>query len=191
MRLVPLAALLAACAHTTGPQPAVGPTVGSPELQCPPGTQPNGYDPPDGLEVWCTLMRADGKIVREGPSITWHPSGVAKASEGSFSADTKNGVWTTFYPTGTPESRGEYVMGKKEGLWTTFAVTGEKTAEGPFVGGVEQGPWTFWNTDTLTRAEGVYVLGGRDGVWIDYSPEGKAVRERIYREGRLISQREL
>lgn len=191
MRLVCFAALVVGCTPKTAPHPAAGPTPGSPELHCPPGTQPNGFDPPDGIEVWCSLTRGDGKIVREGPSIAWHPSGVAKSSEGAWSDDVMTGEWSTFYPTGTVEQRGTYTNGRKDGMWTSFAVTGEKTAEGEFVGGLEQGQWTFWNIDTLTRAEGVYVLGKRDGVWLDYSPEGKALRERIYRDGRLISQREL
>ncbi len=179
-----------ACAARSTPQPVTGPQPGHPDLHCPPGTTPAGFPPPEGYAVWCELTRADGKVVREGPSITFHPGG-AKDAVGSYAADRPEGEWITYYPTGTPKDQGSYVQGRKEGTWVTFAPAGEKISEGSFSAGLEQGPWTFWSTETLSRAEGAYVLGERDGTWVDYSPEGKPVRERIYRGGRLVSQREL
>ncbi len=167
-----------------------GPPKGHPDLQCPPGALPEGYGPPTGTSVWCVLALPDGRRVKEGPTIEWHANG-ARSLDGRFAQDQRVGEWVTFHPTGTPETRGGYTANRKEGVWTTWAATGEKIAEGPFVNGVEHGGWTFWNTDTLTRIEGSFVLGAKDGRWLDYSPEGKPTRERIFREGRLITQREL
>lgn len=187
---VVLVLLLGGCAKRSDAVVDAGPPKGHPDLQCPAGTAPEGYGPPVGKSAWCVLALPDGRRVKEGPSMEWHDTGT-RAVTGSWSNDRMSGEWVRYYPTGTPESRGAYLNGKKDGVWTTFAATGEKTAEGPFVDGVEHGNWTFWSTDTLTRTEGAYVLGNRDGRWLDYSPEGKPVRERIYRDGRLVTQREL
>ena len=189
-------AKLAAFLFLTGcpPKPVTvtGPgwPVGHPDLQCPAGTAPNGYAPPHGWEVWCEKPLPNGTSLREGPSLTWHANEQRKA-EGSYADGRQNGPWLYWFPTGTPESQGSFAMGAKEGVWTTFQANGERSSEGQFVSGAEHGPWTFWNADVLTRTEGSYVLGNRDGVWLDYGPDDKPVRERIYREGRMITMREL
>lgn len=181
---------LAACVRHVSNGVDSGPPKGHPDLQCPAGTSPEGYGPPVGRSAWCLLTLPDGHRVKEGPAIEWHENGARKVT-GQWSQDRQVGEWVTYHPTGTPESRGTWVAGKKDGVWTTWAPTGEKVGEGPYVDGVEHGAWVFWNVETLVRTEGNYVLGGRDGRWLDYSPEGKATRERIYRDGRLVTQREL
>ncbi len=167
-----------------------GPAKGHPDLRCPVGARPEGFGPPNGRAAWCVLSLPDGRTVKDGPALEWHENGAIAAS-GAWADDLQTGEWIRYFPTGTPESRGTYVAGKKDGVFTTFAPGGEKVAEGPFVNGAEHGAWTFWNTETLVRTEGAYVLGDRDGVWRDYTPEGKATRERVYRDGRLVTQREL
>ena len=164
--------------------------VGHPDLKCPAGTQPAGYAPPHGWEVWCEKLLPNGQKLREGPSIGWHPN-EQKRSEGSYADGKQHGPWLYWYPTGTPESQGGFALGVKEGVWTTYAAGGETTSEGQFVGGQEHGPWVFWNTDAATRTEGSFVLGARDGVWLDYGPDDRPVRERTYRDGRMVTMREL
>jgi hypothetical protein len=187
---VVVVAALAGCVKSSAAVLDAGPAKGHPDLVCPAGASAEGYGPPVGRESWCMLTLPDGRLVREGAAIEWHDNGARKVS-GNYAQGRKTGEWVTYHPTGTPEARGTYLNDKKDGVWTTWAPTGEKIAEGPYVDGVEHGAWTFWTVETLVRTEGNYVLGGRDGKWIDYSPEGKATRERIYREGRLLSQREL
>lgn len=182
--------VLAGCPPKPGA--ATGPElpVGHPDLKCPAGTAAAGYAPPNGWEVWCEKFLADGTEVREGPSISWHPNEQRKA-EGSWADGKQHGPWLYWFPTGTPESQGSFAMGNKEGVWTTFQSNGERASEGQFVSGAEHGPWVYWNTDALTRTEGSYVLGNRDGIWRDYGPDDKPVRERVYRDGRMITMREL
>jgi hypothetical protein len=181
---------LAGCPPKTAAVVDTGPPKGHPDLHCPAGTVPNGYGPPVGREAWCEITLADGHTQKEGPTLSWHENG-QRALSGNYAAGMQIGDWVTYYPTGTPESQGQYAGGKKEGVWVTWATSGEKIAEGPFVAGQEHGAWVFWDTATLSRSEGQYVLGGRDGTWLDISPEGKPTRERIYRGGRLLTQREL
>lgn len=161
-----------------------------PDLQCPPGSMGVGTPPPEGTEVWCEVRLTNGTLVREGPSIQWYANG-RKRSEGAYVVDQRHGPWLYWFPTGGPEAQGTYASGVKEGTWTTYAAGGSRASEGQFVGGREHGIWTFWDESGERRTEGEFVLGARTGRWLDHGPDGTAVRERIYREGRLVSQREL
>ncbi|HHO54404.1 MAG TPA: hypothetical protein ENK18_26915 [Deltaproteobacteria bacterium] len=182
--------LLAGCGASSRARNDLATLPVHPDLQCPPGTLGAGTPPPKGTEVWCEMRLATGALVREGPSIQWHPNG-RKRAEGSYVADQRHGPWLFWYPTGNPEAQGSYTSGVKEGAWTTYDASGSRTSEGLFIGGQEHGMWTFWDDAGARRTEGEFVLGARTGRWLDHGPDGIAVRERIYREGRLVSQREL
>lgn len=160
-----------------------------PELQCPPGTWAAGQGPPEGLEVWCEV-RSPTDAVRQGPSITWHPNG-RRAAEGSWVGGKRHGEWKVWHANGTPSGRGTYSHGLREGVWTFYHPDGTRESEGAYVGDQQHGTWVFWSADALTRTEGRFELGLRTGRWIDHDPGGLPVRERIYREGRLVNQREL
>ena len=76
-------------------------------------------------------------------------------------------------------------------MWTSYHPSGDRASEGQMVDGKENGRWTYWNNETLSRTEGEYILGDRDGIWMDFGPDDRPLRERTYRAGRLVSQREL
>ena len=192
MRLAPtmlLAVVALMGCRKDPPLPAIA-VPAHPDLQCPPGTLPAGTAPPQGDTVWCEITNAAGLKVREGPSLEWHPNERRRA-EGSYVAGERHGEWLYWYATGSPEARGSYAIGVKEGVWTTYHPNGDRASEGMFVGGAEHGPWVFFDPTSGTRTEGEYVLGERTGPWIDYGEHGRPVRERIYRNGRVIDQREL
>jgi hypothetical protein len=196
LRSAPNAFLLLAVLAVVGckkpvppPQPEPEPVPLHPDLICPTGTEATGAPPPAGREVWCNKALPTGKSMKQGPMITWH-SNEQKASSGEFNADRESGPWLYWYPTGLPEMQGTFTSGVKNGVWTTFHPNGDRQSEGEYVDGREHGAWVYW-TEQLTRIEGVWVLGLRDAIWLDYSPEDVAVRERVYRSGRLVSQREL
>jgi hypothetical protein len=183
-------ATLAGCPPKAPPE---APTAQQPvyaDIACPPGTLVAGQAPPLGQEVWCQRPNPDGTFTKVGPSITWHSNG-RKASEGAFREGKKDGPWLFWYPTGTPERQGTYAFGVPEGVWTSYHPNGERASEGQMVDGEEHARWTYWNAETLTRVEGEYVLGERDGTWMDFGPDDRPIRERTYRSGRLVSQREL
>jgi len=190
MAIVMAAALLMGCPPKAPPQSTANPGPAYSEITCPLGTVVAGYAPPTGSEVWCQRPNLDGTFTRHGPAITWHGNG-EKASEGSYREGKSDGPWLYWYPTATPERQGSYALGKPEGVWTSYHPNGERASEGQMVDGKEHGRWTYWNAETLTRIEGEYILGDRDGVWMDFGPDDRPVRERIYRTGRLVSQREL
>ena len=177
------------CPPKEVPLPPPPPPEGHPELVCPAGTRPAGYPPPMGFEVWCVRPTVTGGTVKEGPSIAWHPN-QARRAEGSYVDGKPNGPWTTYFATGGPESQGSYKLGVKDGPWTTFHPNGAQASVGSYVDGVEHGLWRYWDEASSWRTEGNYVFGQKDGVWLEYSGTEHPVRERIYREGRLVTVRE-
>jgi hypothetical protein len=180
----------AGCAPKPPPAAPSAPAPLFSEFTCPPGTELAGAAPPVGVEVWCSRPMPDGTKVRSGPSLSWHGNG-QKQSQGAYLQDKREGPWLYWYPTGTPERQGSYSNGKPDGVWTSYHPTGDRSSEGQMVDGKENGRWTFWNNESMTRTEGEFLLGERDGVWMDFGPEDQPVRERSYRTGRLVSQRDL
>jgi antitoxin component YwqK of YwqJK toxin-antitoxin module len=164
--------------------------MGHPELVCPTGTRPTGYPPPAGREVWCERPTPSGATVREGPSIAWHDNEARKA-EGAFVDGKPNGPWVTYYATGGPQTQGSYTMGVKDGAWTTYHANGSKASSGTFVDGAEHGWWQYWDEASTWRTEGNYVFGQKDGMWLEYGGGEHPVREREFREGRMVTVREL
>jgi antitoxin component YwqK of YwqJK toxin-antitoxin module len=179
---------VAGCKKKEVVQPEPEPVPVHPDLICPDDTDGTGAPPPAGQEVWCQQIQPNGRSIRHGPAIEWHSNEERRAT-GEYYQGDRHGPWLFWFPTGSPERQGSYTRGVKNGIWTEFHVSGDRKAEGEFVEGSEHGPWVFWEDDT--RTEGTYVMGAPDGVWLEYTPENLALRERVYRGGRLVSQREL
>lgn len=194
MRWIPAVSLLilaVACkkaAVDTGPQMPVG--IQHPDLPCTNGTIGMGEPPPAGTEIYCARVYPDGRIQRQGPAIMWHSPSRRKA-QGAFLDDRKSGAWQMWHPNGAVAGQGSFVADNKEGAWVEFHGNGERASEGDYVGGKETGKWMYWSEDGLTRTEGKYdAYGKRQDSWIDYGADDQPIRERIYRNGRLVNQRE-
>ncbi len=185
-----LLACIAGCGpKASNPVIATGASV-HPDLQCPPGTLPAGTPPPQGREVWCELRPVGGAPVRQGPSIAWHENG-KRAAQGPYLAGKRHGRWTFWHPNGVPAKQGSFAQGLEEGVWTAYHPHGDRASEGEYVGGEEHGPWLYWDVQEPARIEGTWALGKRTGRWLDIGPDGRPVRERVYRNGRLVNQQEL
>jgi len=171
-------------------QSDLGPVSPHPDLQCPALSIPAGKAPPVGYEVWCHTQGEPGKWLREGPSIAWH-SNAQRASEGLYAAGKRTGPWQIWYPTGQPKEQGSYVGGVKEGVWTSYHPDGTRSSEGEMVQGQQHGAWNYWSPDGQSRTEGQWKLGEKDGVWHELDADDRKVSERVYRNGRLLTQKEL
>ncbi|MEN0063426.1 MAG: hypothetical protein AAGA48_14840 [Myxococcota bacterium] len=161
-----------------------------PDLQCPAGTVAAGLAPPQGHEAWCEKPVQVGPVLRVGPSLTWHTNG-EKASQGSWEAGLRTGPWLFWHPNAQLSEQGAYSADEKQGIWTTYDSSGRRTAEGSFVAGSRDGDWIFWDPSAQTRTEGRYELGEREGKWVEFDPEGRPVRERDFRDDRMLNVRSL
>jgi antitoxin component YwqK of YwqJK toxin-antitoxin module len=166
-----------------------GPPPLHPDLHCPEGTHGEGFPPPSGVLVYCVLDGMSGITMKQGPSIEWFETGQQQAI-GDYSGNQKAGDWIFWYETGIIEKQGSFINGNPDGHWIEFHPTGMQSAEGYRVNGREKGLWVYWSEGDNIRTEGHWANGQKDGEWTDYSPEGKPLRQRVYRLGRLINQRE-
>jgi len=185
-----IAMIVAGCPKNTG-------LVEAPEkvpieyegFECPAGTVAVGGAPPVGTQIWCNLTLPNGSQVRHGPTFMWHANGTLSA-QGHYAEDTRDGAWRFFSSRGTPEREGSYLYGKEDGVWTFYHPGGEKASSGRMVGGGNHGEWTYWDVDGH-ESKGTWIQGQKEGVWVEHNSEGTPIRERTYREGRLIEQKEL
>jgi antitoxin component YwqK of YwqJK toxin-antitoxin module len=181
---------LLACAKKAPEAPTAAGGPNYPDLKCATGTAPAGLAPPQGFEVWCQSVLPSGEPQREGPSIAWHPN-EQRSAEGAWSVGRRTGTWQYWYPNGQLEKTGSYTNGVEDGVWVSYHENGQRMSEGQMIGGKESGAWSYWTEDGQTRTDGQWRLGLRDGVWTDFAPGDVPVREKIWRDGRLITQREL
>jgi antitoxin component YwqK of YwqJK toxin-antitoxin module len=161
-----------------------------PDLYCPEGTHGEGFPPPDGVLVYCVLDGNAGLTIKQGPSIEWFSSGQKQAS-GNYTSNQRVGEWVFWYESGIIEKQGRYLNNVQDGRWVEFHASGLQSAEGVRVNGRESGLWVYWSNGDNTRTEGNWANGQQDGDWTDYASDGTPLRQRIFRMGRLINQREL
>lgn len=159
-------------------------------LDCPDGTLELGNAPPLGLEVWCAREVVGSQPLRHGPSQAWYRNGRV-AAEGAYAEGRRTGHWTYHREDGSLEKEGAWSEGTETGYWLHYNADGTLAEEGPMVDGGRHGAWVTYDPESGMPVEGTWVDGERDGVWVEHDAEGQPVRERVYRRGRLISQREL
>ncbi len=161
-----------------------------PALVCPEGTEKKGKPPPEGMKVWCMRFTPAGQWINEGGYIEFHETGEKKL-EGSWANNRREGTFKTFYMSGQIETEEIYYEGKAEGIWIEYHENGQKRAEGEKANGKETGPWLYWHDNGNKWKEGVWKNGEPDGTWLEFDPDGTPKIERLYKFGRLLTQKVL
>jgi antitoxin component YwqK of YwqJK toxin-antitoxin module len=87
--------------------------------------------------------------------------------------------------------QGSFAGGVKDGVWVSYHADGARSSEGKMIDGKQHGEWSYWSSDGQSRTVGQWKLGNKDGVWREMNAEDRAVAERLYRDGRLVSQKDL
>lgn len=159
-------------------------------IGCPQETDEVGAMPPAGTEMWCNLRTAEGLTQRHGPTRQWWKDG-RQRSVGAYANNERTGHWWYWDTDGRLEKEGDFREDAENGWWIHYRPDGSITEEGPMVNGGREGVWTVYDDKTGIPTEGLWVAGEKEGTWIEYDAEGKPIRERVYRRGRLINQREL
>lgn len=148
-----------------------------------------GAPPPTGQEIFC-VSTATGTPTRAGDAIRYYPTGEL-AARGAYSQNKQTGEWTYWQRDGGLKRIETWVDGVANGPWTEYHPTGAMSAHGNVQKNQRIGLWTFYDPQGNRFLEGEYTLGLEDGVWREYGPDGEPLRERIYREGRLLRQSEI
>lgn len=160
------------------------------------------YD--NGLKKAETTFSEKGLVAR---TLTFHPDGLKKMSEGKYVNEKKDSVWNYYNTEGTLISTEVYTKGVKNGAFISYFPNGQKTEEKTykndtlngvhqmyfedgklrskvtFVKGKEQGIATYYQSDGKKQAEGKYVDGLRQGAWIFYKPDGTLEKTLRYNKG--------
>jgi antitoxin component YwqK of YwqJK toxin-antitoxin module len=102
------------------------------QINCPPGTIPNGETTPEVSESWCELESNRG--ILHGPYRAWYPNGNLGTSE-------------------------MYDHGKLTGPAVYFWDNGEKQAEGKYKNGLREGFWKFWDKSGILYSKVRYLKG--------------------------------
>ncbi len=53
------------------------------------------------------------------------------------------------------------------------------------------GKYLEWHPNDKLALTGEYKLGKKVGRWVEYDPQGKKISDRIYEDGKLISENEI
>ncbi|TNE83937.1 MAG: toxin-antitoxin system YwqK family antitoxin [Deltaproteobacteria bacterium] len=159
------------------------------DLTCAEQHRFGGAPPPIGTEIFC-VSEVTGTPTRNGNAIRYYPSGEI-AARGDYRYDKQIGEWTVWYRDGSLKRKEAWLNGIAEGTWAEFHPGGVRRAQGPMIEGQREGLWTFFDEEGNRYLEGHYSNGHEDGVWREYLPDGTPVRERLYRDGRLLRQSEL
>ncbi len=104
--------------------------------------------------------------------------------EGSFANGEKEGLWTTWYPDGSLESKVSFRFGAEDGeykeWWPKFEENeGDEVqmrTQGQFILGKKHGEWKIWHANGLLKSRGIFVHGVQDGPveeWHEYLIEGE------------------
>lgn len=160
------------------------------KLGCPEGTVEVGAPPPTGTELSCVRTDETGRQVKHGPARTWWPDGRPR-SHGAYAADQRVGHWWLWSADGHLEMEGDFRENAENGWWVYYRPDGGVSAEGPMRNGGRDGMWVTYDETTGLAQEGLWVGGEKEGVWVEYNADDRAIRERVFRRGRLLSQREL
>jgi hypothetical protein len=148
-----------------------------------------GAPPPTSQEVFCVADHL-GSPVRSGDAIRYYPTGEVLA-RGRYVNNEAVGEWTFWHRDGALKRRETWVAGVANGEWSEYHPNGTMSANGTVQKGQRVGLWTFYDPEGHRFLEGEYTLGKEDGVWREYGPDGAPLRERVYRQGRLLRQSEI
>ncbi|WP_428265905.1 toxin-antitoxin system YwqK family antitoxin [Haliangium sp.] len=132
--------------------------------------------------------------VAHGTWSRYQPEDGTLLSLGNYEQGEKQGMWSTWYPGGAPESRGAYVAGRRDGIWDEWdngdrrerGGTWDKWTEpgrrehGAYRDDLRHGIWTTWSNDGRRLAQGSYEDGERTGRWFIWNHDGVRIEALTY-----------
>ena len=128
--------------------------------------------------------------VPHGRRIMWHLNG-QKESEGDFENGARAGLWKTWYPSGQLDKQGKFVNGRPEGLQIFWHTNGIKSVEWMHQDGIPHGEMKAYHPNGKLKQKGAYLKGRQNGQWMAWDKQGLKIREALFLNGSLISEKTL
>jgi antitoxin component YwqK of YwqJK toxin-antitoxin module len=109
----------------------------------------------------------------------------------------KEGLWQTFYPSGTVQWEGNYIDGKREGYFKTYTDNGSLKTIDKYINDIHQlnAPElaklevkTDYFPDGKVKSSGPYKDGVPFGAHRVYDTAGKVLKAQIFDSGRVVAE---
>ena len=101
----------------------------------------------------------------------------------------ENGTETTFWPDGTVRMKGMKKDGKREGIWTSYGPTGRVQSRKEFRKGQKEGPAVVFHDNGAIYYSGQYLHDKPTGEWRFHDETGELARTVQYDEqGEILSE---
>jgi len=126
--------------------------------------------------------------VPHGRRIMWHPNS-QKESEGDFKAGARSGLWNSWFPNGKQDKQGTFVNGKPDGLQIFWHTNGVKSVEWVHKEGYPHGEMKSYHQNGRPNQQGAFREGKQTGNWIAWDEDGNKVREALFLNGALITEK--
>lgn len=121
-------------------------------------------------------LKSEGDFNDDYGVVTEYYHSGKVAGTGPKAGARKVGRWRYFSETdGTLSSEGDYADGRKNGLWTSYYPSGKIASQGNYLQGEPHGTWNYYYESGQLSSAGVFSEGKRDGYWVSFSPEGKKI----------------
>jgi antitoxin component YwqK of YwqJK toxin-antitoxin module len=143
--------------------------AGVPQLECPVGSTPAGYDTPQYSEQCCQKSGADGQLVRDGPHVSRYADGTV-SERGSFRDGQRHGVHRQWHPNGARSSEVTYRDGNREGVERNWSESGVLTERVSWRGGRQHGRFEEWSWENGVKvSDGEYLEDRPAGHWVHWN----------------------
>ena len=97
--------------------------------------------------------------------------------------DEKHGNWTSWYPNGQEQMRGNYHYDIETGKFTWWHSNGQKSADGTFEAGKQHSTWTWWHPNGQKSVQGQFSYGEKTGHWNYWNSAGKITQRADFSAG--------
>lgn len=83
-----------------------------------------------------------------------------------------NGLYISYYPDGTVQSKGHYLNGQQHGKWTYYFQNGNRKSSGYYSGGQKSGAWDYYYESGKSSQAGRMHANKKTGIWKYYYESG-------------------
>ncbi len=142
----------------------------------------------DGIFRVKTIWGRDGKVlIANGTGIYEDKSADGTIIEtGRLESGVRTGLWTAFHQDGTTKRQiANFDNGKLEGVYTTYFTSGSPEVSGTFHLGQQVDEWVWFAADSAVESSVSFKMGKKDGPQLFFE-EGVLMRKEIYKDGELV-----
>lgn len=125
---------------------------------------------------------------KEGIYSSWYESG-SKESIKFYKENKLEGGVITWYENGKLERKVAFKQDKKHGVFLTYHENGQKKSEGEYVNGKQVGLHTGWYANGNKESEGSFIDDNPDGIHTEWYESGIKSKETVYKNGEEVSSK--